>query len=349
MLKIHLIIILNLILIPLTFITVRAADQPLSVCATVPELGSLVREVGGEHVTVTVFAKGTEDPHFVEAKPSFIKALSRCDLYVQIGLDLEIGWVSVLLQNARNEQVLPGTRGYLDASTAIVPLDIPTTLVDRSMGDVHPLGNPHYLLDPLNGVRVAALIRDKLSELQPGSKPYFNGHYEAFRQQLGAALVGEMLAQKYDVVKLALLFEHGRLDAFLRSQGEETLLGGWLGMMRPYYGTQVVDDHNIWPYFARRFGITIIGHLEPKPGIPPTTAHLNDLVHQMKTEGVKAVLAASYYDPRYAGFVSTNTSAKVAYMANQAGARPGTEDYLQMVDYNVQQLAGALAGNNGKH
>jgi ABC-type Zn uptake system ZnuABC Zn-binding protein ZnuA len=118
---------------------------------------SLVREVGGDRVSVTYFAKGTEDPHFVEAKPSFIKALSQCDLYVQTGMDLEIGWAPVLLQNARNGAVLPGAPGYLDASKVISPLEIPTGPTDRSMGDVHPLGNPHYLLDPLNGPKVARL------------------------------------------------------------------------------------------------------------------------------------------------------------------------------------------------
>ena len=140
----------------------QEAGKPLKVCATVPELGSLVREIGGNQVAVTVFAKGTENPHFVEAKPSLIKELSQADLYVQMGLELEVGWAPVLLQNASNGKVLQGARGYLDASTVINPMDIPSGTIDRSMGDVHPYGNPHYLTDPLNGLKVAALIRDKL-------------------------------------------------------------------------------------------------------------------------------------------------------------------------------------------
>jgi ABC-type Zn uptake system ZnuABC Zn-binding protein ZnuA len=155
-------------------------------------------------------------------------------------------------------------------------------------------------------------------------------------------MVGEALAKKYDFEKLALLFERGKLDDFLKSQGEAALLGGWLAQLRPYHDIKVVGDHNEWPYFAERFGIQVVGFLEPKPGIPPTTAHLNKLVNEMKTNGVKVVLASAYYDPRYAQFVSENTGAKVASMANQAGARPGTDDYIAMVDYNVRQLVAAL-------
>jgi ABC-type Zn uptake system ZnuABC Zn-binding protein ZnuA len=335
---------LCILLLGLTATTTAA--QTLHVCVTVPELTSLAKEIGGDYVQLSTFAKATEDPHFVEAKPSFIKTLSECDLYVQVGLELESGWAPVLLQNARNAKILSGAPGYVDASSVVTPVEVPTTPVDRSMGDVHPLGNPHYLSDPLNGLKVAALLRDKFSELQPGNAQYFATRYISFRQRVGTALVGESLAKKYEFEKLALLFEHGKLNAFLQSQGETASLGGWLALMSRHFGAQVVADHNMWPYFARRFGLTVIGFLEPKPGIPPSTAHLNTLVQTMKASGVKAVLAAAYYDPRYASFIAENTGAKIATMANQAGARPGTEEYLSMVDYNVRQVAEALG--NGK-
>ncbi|MBZ0169944.1 Manganese ABC transporter substrate-binding lipoprotein precursor [Candidatus Methylomirabilis lanthanidiphila] len=319
--------------------------KPMAVCATVPDLGSLAREVGGDQVSVTVFAKGTEDAHFIEAKPSFIKTLSRCDLYIQTGMDLEIGWAPSLLQNARNAAVLPGGRGYLDASRVIERLEVPTGPVDRSMGDVHPLGNPHYLLDPLNGLKVARLIRDKLIELRPARKPYFDNRYAAFHLRLGAALVGETLARKYDADKLALLYEHGKLVLFLKGQGEVSLLGGWLGRMLPYVGIKVVADHNMWPYFARRFGITVIGFMEPKPGIPPTTKQLGMLVDLVRAERVGAILTVSYYDPRHARFISQQTGARIVNLAHQPGARDGTDDYLAMIDYNVRAIAAALGGS----
>ncbi|MBM4259140.1 MAG: zinc ABC transporter substrate-binding protein [Deltaproteobacteria bacterium] len=319
-----------------------ALAQSLKVCATVPELGSLAREIGGERVTVVTFAKGTEDPHFLEAKPSFIKSLSECDAYIQIGMDLEIGWAPVLLRESRNGNVLAGARGHINASTAITPREVPTVAVDRSMGDVHPFGNPHYLLDPLNGLRVAGLIRERFSEIQPASQQYFTDRYTSFRQRLGNALVGESLAKKYDIEKLAALFEHGKLDDFLKSHNEQGLLGGWFALLQPHHGAKLVADHNMWPYFAERYGLSLVGTLEPKPGIPPTTAHLGEIVDVMKANNVRAVLATAYYDIRYADFVSQNTGAKVVPMAHQAGARPGTDEYLNMADYNVRQLAAAL-------
>jgi ABC-type Zn uptake system ZnuABC Zn-binding protein ZnuA len=318
--------------------------RPLQVAVAVPELASLAREIGGDQVAVTVFAKGTEDAHFIEAKPSFIKTLSEADLFIQNGMELEMGWAPTLQQNARNAKILPGASGFLDASTAITPLEVPSGPVDRAMGDVHPAGNPHYLLDPINGLRVARLIRDRLIELRPERREYFDGRYANFQQRLGMALAGDTLAKKYDVEKLALLFEAGKLSEFLKGQGEESLLSGWFALMLPYRGAKVVADHNMWPYFARRFGISVIGFLEPKPGLPPTTKHLNELIESMRAQGVKVILANPYFDPRFAQFVAERTGAQVVSMAHMVGARPGTNDYISMIDYDVRQLAGALRG-----
>jgi zinc/manganese transport system substrate-binding protein len=312
--------------------------KPLQVCATVPDLGNLAQEIGGDQVKVTVFAKSQEDPHFIEAKPSFIKALSQSDLFLQIGMELEVGYAPVLLQNARNSRVLIGAPGYVDCSKVITPMEVPTGIVDRSMGDVHPLGNPHYMLDPLNGIQVARLIRDRLIELRPEKKLFFEERYTMLYRKIGDALVGEKLARKYEFEKLTLLYGEGKLEPFLREQKEEGSLGGWLGMMLPYRGAKVVSDHTLWPYFARRFGILVVGFMEPKPGISPTTKHLQDLVEQMKAQGVKVILSSPYFEIRYAQFVSKNTGAKIVLLAHQVGSRPGTDDYIKMIDYNVKQL-----------
>jgi ABC-type Zn uptake system ZnuABC Zn-binding protein ZnuA len=210
---------------------------------------------------------------------------------------------------------------------------------------VHPAGNPHYLLDPVNGLKVARLIRDKLIELRPEGRPSFAQRYDAFRQRLGVALVGEALAQKYDPEKLATLGEAGTLADFLNTQGDAGRLGGWLGVLRPYAGAKVVADHNLWPYVARRFGLSVVAFLEPKPGLPPTTKHLNAVIALMRAQRITVVLANPYFDPRAAQLVVEQTGARLVKMAHQVGARPGTDDYLPMVDYNVRQLAAALRGD----
>jgi zinc/manganese transport system substrate-binding protein/zinc transport system substrate-binding protein len=212
------------------------------------------------------------------------------------------------------------------------------------MGDVHPLGNPHYLLDPVNGIRVAAVVRDRLIQLRPDGRDAFTRGYETFRRRVGSALVGEALAAKYDVEKLAVLADHGQLDPFLERQGDADTLGGWLAQLRSARGTKAVDDHPVWAYFARRFGIEIVGHMEPKPGIPPTTRQLATLVERMQRDGVRLILASAYYDPRHARFLAGETTARIASLANQVGARPGTDDYVAMIAFDVNEVRSALGG-----
>jgi len=320
----------------------RAADAPLIVCATTPDVGSLVQVIGGQAIKLTVFSKGTENAHFIEAKPRFIKALSEADLLVETGMELEAAWSFVLLKNSRNTAVQPGSPGYLDVARVITPLEVPTGALTRALGDVHPAGNPHFLLDPLCGLKAAALITQKLSELRPAKADYFQANFNDFRQKLCADLVGPTLAAKYDATKLAALYEVGKLDAFLKQQGDEQALGGWLGQMQPYYGAKAVGDHSLWPYFAKRFGLVMVGYLEPKPGLAPTTHHLEELIGTMKADGCKLILASAYYDSRHADFVARNSGAHVARMANMVGARPGTDDYLSMTDYNIRQIVTAL-------
>jgi zinc/manganese transport system substrate-binding protein len=293
-------------------------------------------------VSVTVFAKAAEDPHFVEPKPSFVVNLRDANLLVVVGRDLEAGWLPPLVATARNRDILHGGRGYLDASAAVEADQAPTMVVDRSMGDVHPLGNPHYLTDPMNGLRVAALVRDRLSELRPERGEAFAQRYGDFRRRLGVAMVGETLAGTYEFEKLAALGEYGRLESFLASQGQASVLGGWLALMGPHRGVKAVEDHAVWASFARRFGIDIVARMEPLPGIPPTTRHLGEVVGLMRAEGVKLILATVYYDPRHARFLATQTGAGIVQMENQVGGRPGTDDYLGMSDYNVRHVVAAL-------
>lgn len=319
------------------------AAEPLRIFATTTDLGSLAQEVGGDRVSVVTMVRGRDDPHYAEARPSFIKELSQADLFVQVGLELELAYVPPLIQNARNPRVIPGAQGFLDTSRAIVPLDVPTMAVDRSMGDMHALGSPHYLLDPVRGVDVAKLISSKLAELRPGEASYFEGRYADLRSRVAVAMVGEVLAARYDAFKLAKLAELGGLDPFLRAQGDREKLSGWYAAMLPHAGARVIDDHWMWTYFARRFGIQVVGHLEQRPGIPPSTGHLQRLIERMRAEGIRAMIATPYYDRRYADKVSEATGATVIELAHQAASRPGAETWLEMVDYNVRTTAAGLA------
>ncbi len=316
--------------------------QPIRVCATLSDLGAIARDIGGDRVAVTTFTAGPEDAHFIEAKPTFIKALSQADIYIQSGMEMEVGYSSVLMQNARNALVLMGGSGYVDASTVIEPKGVMSGPVDRSMGDVHAGGNPHYLLDPMNGLRVAALIRDRFTEVRPDSRDYFSSRYDDFRRRLGVAMVGKTLSDRYEFEKLVLLAERGKLAEFLKGQGDDAALGGWVGQLLPYAGAKVADEHALWLYFTDRFGLTVIGHMEPVPGVPPTTKQLGKLIAQMRSDRVGVVLHVPYYDVKHARFVAEKTGAKVVTLAHQTGAVPGADDYISMFDVNVRTLADAL-------
>lgn len=318
------------------------ATEPLRVFATVPDLAALAEQIGGERVVTFTAVSGTEDPHFAEAKPSYIKELSRADAYIQVGMELEIGYSDNLLRNARNAKVLPGSPGHIVASEVIAPLDVPVGPISRALGDVHGSGNPHFLVDPLAGLAVADLIRVRFSEIRPADAEYFSTRYAEFRSELGRRLVGATLDAKYDGTKLALLAQRGGLYEFLDAQGDTKALGGWLGTLAPYRGTRAVDDHPIWSYFARTFGLEVVAHLEPKPGIQPTTSHLKNVIDTMKREQIRLLLRATYYDERHARFVAEATGASIATLAHQVGALPGTSTYLDMVDTNVNRLAEAL-------
>jgi len=315
-----------------------AAAAPLRVATTTTDLASLVEAVGGDEVEVTAFAKGGQDPHFIEARPSFIRVLSRADLFVETGLKLEEGWVPALLRSARNTRVQPGGEGHLEASAFVELRGIPTGTVDRSMGDVHGLGNPHYLTDPVSGLRVSRAIAAALTRLRPEQAAVFEARAKAFETTLVTRLVGEAVVDAHglDAVTSAVLED--RLEALAPPER----WGGWLGRMWPHRGRAVVADHDLWPYFAHRFGIEVVGFLEPLPGVAPTTRHLSEIATLIEARDIRAILAASYFNPRHAKKVAAATGARVVEMANQVGARDGADDYLDMIDWNVRGLADAL-------
>jgi zinc/manganese transport system substrate-binding protein len=285
-----------------------AQAAALKVVATTEDLAALSREVGGDRISVEAIAKGYQDPHFVEAKPSFILKLHSADLLVVVGRDLEIGWLPPLLQQSRNQKIQVGSRGYLDASLTVKILDIPRGQITRAMGDVHPLGNPHYWLDPGNGRRIAQAILAKLTELQPEDGPFFAQRFADFDRRLA------------DAEK------------------------GWDAAMAPFKGTKVVTYHRSWPNFVERFGLDVIGYVEPKPGIPPSPQHTIDLIGEMKKVRVTIILVEPYFDLKTPQSVARETGGRVVVLAPSVGGVKEAADYIQLFNYNVNLIVGALKG-----
>ena len=330
--------------IALIFATPALADGLLKVQTTVPELAMLAKEVGGNRIQVQSLARGTQDPHFVDPRPSFIRDLNQADVFIQVGMELELGWAPVLLKQARNPKINYGAPGFIDASRVIVPRDRPTGQVDRSMGDVHPNGSPHYLSDPSAGLLVAGLIRDRFKQIDPAYASYYDAKYRVFEKELCTRLFGTRLTEQYrgKLDRLALLLHKSGYSGFinfLKKNGQEADLGGWLARIHAVQSRKFVGDHQAtWSYLANVFGLEIIGYMESIAGVDPTTNHLSQLAQRMKSTGASYILSAAYYNPRYASFLAEKTGASILPMANQGDSRPGTSRYLDFVDYNVNTL-----------
>jgi ABC-type Zn uptake system ZnuABC Zn-binding protein ZnuA len=328
--------------------TLLAAALPgseLRVIASVPDLADLVRQVGGDVVTVEVLARPGDNPHFITARPSFIRKLADADAFVVIGMELEIGWAPALLRSARNRQIQAGQPGHIDCSAAIRPLELPSGPIDRSMGDVHPHGNPHYLLSPVNGILVLGLLGERLAQLAPTQAEAFRARAAEAAQRLAIALYGEPLVERVGLPELLAWHQDGRLEAELAQRELVDQVGGWLGELWPQRGSRLVDDHNQWPYFCHCYGLTVAMHLEPKAGIPPSSAHLEAVIGSIREQDIRAILAAPWFDPRHARIVTQATGASLVPMAHQVGSRPGTDGYTELCAHNVRVLAAALAAS----
>ena len=288
------------------------AFAALKVVTTTQDLESLTREVGGDKVTVESLAKGYQDPHFVEAKPSFILKLHSADLLVAVGRELEIGWLPPLINQSRNTRIQPNADRYLDASLTAKILEIPTGQITRAMGDVHPSGNPHYWLSPDNGRRIAQEIQKKLAEISPGDAAYFAQRYADFDRRLAEA--------------------------------EKR----WHAAMAPYKGVKVATYHRSWPNFTDAFGLDVIGYVEPKPGIPPSPSHTLELIQEMKRQNVKIIMVEPYFDRKTPDAIARETGAQVIVLAPSVGGTKEVTDYFSLFDYDVNLVVNAIKQTGAK-
>ncbi len=300
----------------ITALVVLAAGTPvraaINVVAATEDLADLTRQVGGGKVKVEAIARGYQDPHFVEAKPSFILKLAKADLLVVVGRELEIGWLPPLIQQSRNAKIQLGAQGYLDASLTARILEIPTGQITRAMGDVHPLGNPHYWLDPDNGRRIARAIQDKLAQLDPGDASSFAAAYADFDKRLA--------------------------EAEMR----------WRATMAPLKGLKVVTYHRSWPNFCDHFGLEVIGYVEPRPGIPPSPGHTIELIREMRRLGVKILLVEPYFDLKTPQSIARETGARVVVMSPSVGGEKEISDYISLFDYDIKLLVSAVQSLAGR-
>ncbi len=283
-----------------------AADK-LNVITATQDLASIASEVGGDRITAEAIAKGYQDPHFVEPKPSFLLKLKRADLLAVVGLQLEIGWLPPLITQSGNSKIQVSNAGYIDMSQFCEVLEVPTTQVTRAMGDVHPLGNPHYWLNPENGRRMAKAFQNKFSEMRPADAAYFAARYQDFDKRLSEA------AKRWDA------------------------------QMAPYRGRKVITYHRSWPNFCERFGMVVVDYVEPKPGIPPTPSHTLDLINIMKRENIKLILVEPYFDLRTPNSIAQQTGGTVVVLMPSVGGVKEVTDYFKLFDYDINLLTQAFA------
>jgi zinc/manganese transport system substrate-binding protein len=284
----------------------RAAAQ-LKVVTSTTDLYDIARAVGGDRIRAVHIGEGYQDPHFVEAKPSFILQLRNADIFAFVGLDLEIGWMPLLLQGARNSRIQMGAPGYLDASRVIRVLDVPSGNVDRSQGDVHPLGNPHYWLDPENGRRIARMFQTTFAQLDPRNAAYYATQEKAFEARL--AEVEKELAPVVAQIR----------------------------------GKPLVAWHTSWRYLAEYTGMNIVAFMEPKPGVPPSPSHLANVILTMQRTGARLIIMEPFYDKRMADFVASKVpGTRVLILPPSVGGLPGVNSYFDLMRHDITHIADAL-------
>ena len=283
------------------------AEEKIQILTTTSDLKSIAEFIGGNEVKVDSLAKGCQDPHFVEAKPSFMMKAKNADLFIRVGLELEIGYEELIIDGSRNPKIRIGQPGHLDASEGVFLLEVPTTTkIDRSLGDVHPMGNPHYWLDPLNAKIIAYNIANRLCEISPQNEAYFKQNLAGFNKKIDAKMIE------------------------------------WQGKLKPFKGQKIAIYHRSWPYFANRFGLVVACELEPKPGIPPSPGHLKEVIDAIKQENIKVILMEVFYDEKPAKFVSEQTGVKVVIVPNSVGGTKDVRDYFDLMDTIVDKLTEAL-------
>lgn len=289
----------------LFLISISSFAGPIKIVTTTTDMKSIAELVGGDKVSVTAIATGYQNPHFVDPKPSYIISLTKADLFVTVGLDLETGWSPQLLSSSRNTKIQKGANGYVDASVGVNLLQVPNA-ANRAEGDIHIYGNPHYWLDPLNGKIIARNIVNGLEKVDPSNKTYYEGKLQEFNTKI------------------------------------DTKMKEWQTKMTPYKGSKIIAYHNEWVYFETRFGLKIVDFMEPKPGIPPTPSQLVKVIKEVKDNSIKVIISSPYFTTSSSDVVAKQTGVKELTLATSVGAFNEIKDYFGLFDYNIDHLTAVV-------
>jgi zinc/manganese transport system substrate-binding protein len=323
---------------------------PVKVVTSLTTYAAIAREIVGDRGTVSSIAVGDENPHYVQPKPSFVPTLARADLFVTTGLDLEL-WVPALLDKAGNSRVTEGGPGYVAAYSGIDLLDVPTSF-SRTQGDIHVYGNPHIWTDPLHAVQIARNILAGLKRVAPADAEYFTAREKDFEDRIYKALFGAELVQLLGGQTLADLDRQDKLFDFLKARQYQgaplyNRLGGWLKQALPFRGTQVACYHKEWDYFSREFEVNCFDYIEPKPGIPPTPRHVQEIIVGMKEKHIPVLLSTNYYDRNQVQEVAQRTGAKAVIVPSNTGGAAGVTSYFDLMNLWITELGRAFGVTAG--
>lgn len=311
----------------------------IRILATTTDLADITQRITGSLASVESLCDGLQDPHTLTARPSYIIKAREADVWIRVGMELEIGWEPPILRDSRNRRIQVGMPGHIDASVHVIRQDVPKVQVSRAEGDIHPFGNPHYWLDPLNGRIVAATIADRLCELYPRHAEVFQNKLAAFHRDLDERMFGATLVSRVNGAALWKQLVEGRLDDYLQSQGLTAELGGWCAKLRPCAGSRVATYHRSWNYLLSRFDIIAAAELEPKPGIPPSARHLSRLEKDFREHDIRLILQEPFYSRKAADRLAKRTGAAVLVCANSTHGSKAADSYLTMLDTVIDGLA----------
>ena len=321
---------------------VEAANRTtLQVVTTLPDYASLARAIGGDRISVKAIVRGDQDAHFIRPKPSFSMAARKADVLIATGLDLEL-WLQTVIDNSGNRKIRSGQTGYVSASYGMNLLEKPK-VVSRAEGGLHIYGNPHITCSPINMKVAARNIANGLIKNDPAGKQIYQENLKKLEQEIDERLFGPKLVEILGGQTLCNLAEQGKLIGFLEEhkfEGKPLVesLGGWLKKMFPLRGLSIVCYHKNWVYFARLFGLEEAGHVEPKPGIPPSPKHVTNLVNMMREKDIRIILAANYFDEQKIRTVANRVNAEPVIVPIYVGGAEGTDDYFRLVDFWVNGL-----------